>query len=637
MGIVNQNERDMPVPSFAYTSRLLAYIITVDTDGVRHRRTIGRLTDTTENEERMVPNYLFKEHYPLLCRRNGLDAIVTPYYKRIGLYALTRAAALKTGLDAELKEAFGDEQADSILDYVMFSLMTENDVTETFEEIMWSNVLFAGRCCTDAWYADFFREKMSEEAIRAFRVQRVRRMAGNGLRKVWLCIDGLAEDGARRSVLETSGFPEVPDPNAKEIGCLYAVDTENQDRLVTYEAYNGCVPDIQTLRRMEAFLSDFGIEIEGIFLPRGFATERVFETVEQLGWKYVLLLPEEAYGHTQMLEGYGETIRWRLEYILGRRAIFGISDHRQLFTSETRCGKVCLIFDPMMAVDQSTRLMREMEGETRKLEEAIEKDEPVAICPECQPYLSIEGEGKDRKVVMGREVMSRRMKANGFFTLAISEEVTPNLTAQLFKDRDDIETELRILRARMGGVSGGVPGTEGIYGRLAVSFISGIIRAEIMDKLEMANTETDIETDTDTDNGTELFFWDLERIDIIRMSNGEYKTSGFFTKVQKKLFELYGLKLKDIVRLGKENDERLELSAGNLGDGQVILKNSREKEPKTAKREKAAPKEKESLQGVTPQKPEGKAGRPKGIKDTKPRKPRSDKGKKRGAYRKKTT
>lgn len=34
--------------------------------------------------------------------------------------------------------------------------------------------------------------------------------------------------------------------------------------------------------------------------------------------------------------------------------------------------------------------------------------------------------------------------------------------------------------------------------------------------------------------------------------------------------------------------------------------------------------------------PKRKAGRPKGSKDTKPRKPRSDKGKKRGAYKKRS-
>ena len=65
MGVVYRNMKDMPVPSFAYPNRHdgSVFVVTIDNDGKKHRKTIGALTISAPGTERMVPNKYFKDVY----------------------------------------------------------------------------------------------------------------------------------------------------------------------------------------------------------------------------------------------------------------------------------------------------------------------------------------------------------------------------------------------------------------------------------------------------------------------------------------------------------------------------------------------------------------------------------------------
>ena len=53
MGTVYRNMKDMPVPSFAYPNRHdgSVYVLVVDADGKKHRKTIGALTVSEAGRE----------------------------------------------------------------------------------------------------------------------------------------------------------------------------------------------------------------------------------------------------------------------------------------------------------------------------------------------------------------------------------------------------------------------------------------------------------------------------------------------------------------------------------------------------------------------------------------------------------
>ena len=132
----------------------------------------------------------------------------------IGMYALTLSICTANGMYADLKDVYGPVHANSILDYAMFSVMHRSDVTQIYETTMRKEVLFANRLYSDSWYSRLFSKQLSEDQHHLFRIKWVEHLVENGLKSVWLGIDGSNNDcEARESFLAKFGFPKSHNKN----------------------------------------------------------------------------------------------------------------------------------------------------------------------------------------------------------------------------------------------------------------------------------------------------------------------------------------------------------------------------------------------------------------------------------------
>ena len=237
---------------------------------------------------------------------------------------------------------------------------------------------------------------------------------------MWLGIDGSNNDcEARRSFLAKFGFPKSHNKNKTIVGYMYAVDAET-GRPVTYFTYEGSVPDSPAFQRMATFLGGFDIDIEGVILDRGFAVEEVFRTIDENGWKYVVMLPSDTYAHVKMTDEYSETIRWKSRYILADEVLFGISDKKKLFGNHDRISTICTYFDGSNGSIQSVRISKKILSAKKKVEAAIRAGKRASVGKDLRKYLSIEGEGPGRKVACHFDEWDKSMAGKGYFSLAVS-------------------------------------------------------------------------------------------------------------------------------------------------------------------------------------------------------------------------
>ena len=628
MGIVYRNIKDMDVPSFAYPNRHdgTVFIITVDENGCRHRKTIGALTIDDKGKERMSPNQYFKDHYQDLWNAEYPDQHIPSYEISIGMYTLTLSICKKHGIYPDLQDVYGPVYANSMLDYAMFSILHKSGVTQSYESTMTKEVLFADRLYSDSWYSKFFSQKINEDLHHQFRIKRVKRLVANGLEKVWLAMDGSNNDcEARRSYLAKYGFPKSHNANKTIVGYMYAVDAET-GRPVTYFVYEGSVPDNQAFQKMSTFLGSFDIKIEGVILDRGFAVEEVFRTIEKNEWQYVVMLPTDTYGHLQMYQKYGEKIRWKSTFILDDEVLFGIQDKQKLFRSHSRESSICMYYDGSGGSLQSVRLSRQILTEKKKVMNAIGNGKRASVAKKLQKFLAIEGEGAARKVVENYEEWDKSMAAKGYFSLAVSDNIDPNRANRLYKMRDTSETQFSILKSQEGGSASRVHKTEGIYSKFALSFLSSIIRFEI----EVSCKKLNLDTNPTIQN--------LDRITLLYTAANKYEATRNLTTEQKILFNLHGLNQDDIAYLARDYNKRNSSPIKNpnrtMLDNQLplLISNSH----KRGRKSKAKMYEEVISTGTIVGHDEivstkSKGGRPKGRKDSQPRKPRSDKGKKRGS------
>ena len=624
MGSVYRNMKDMALPDFAYPNRHdgSVFIITVDEHGQRRRKTIGALTVSEAGSERMVPNKYFKEVYQDLWNEQYPNKKIPSHEMSIGMYALTLSICEKYGLYSDLQDIYGPVYANSVLDYAMFSIMHRTDTTQLFESSMRKEVLFSNRLYSDSWYSKLFSKELSEDQHHLFRIRWVNHLKKNGLKKVWLGIDGSNNDcEARRSFLARFGFPKSHNVNKTIVGYMYAVDAET-GRPVTYLVYDGSVPDSQAFQKMATFLKGFDIEIEGVILDKGFAVEEVFRTIAEYHWKYVVMLPSDTTGHMQMVEEYSESIRWKSEYILDDEVLFGISDTKQLFGNHERASTICTYFDGANGSIQSVRISKQILTSKRKIEKAVSNGSRASVPKNLRKYLSIEGEGSSRKLIEHHDAWDKCMAGKGYFSLAVSTGITPNQANRLYQMRDTSETQFSILKSQEGGHATRVHKTEGIYSKYAVLFISSIIRFEI----EASCKQLDLDTNP--------FICDLDLIALIYTAEDKYEAVRNLTADQKALFKLFDLEQEDFEHLARSFNARNNTASKDPQrklpdkDSPLIISNShkRGRRPKTTLGSVIST---NVIQFESDQ-AKSKGGRPKGKKDSKPRKPRSDKGKKRG-------
>ena len=632
MGIVYRNLKDMQMPSFAYPDRHdgRVSIVTVDEEGRKRRKIIGHLTDSTKGNERMVPNDYFKTVYQDLWKEAYPDEKVPAKEISIGMYVLTLAITRMNGLYSLLGDTYGTEYVNNILDYAMFSIMYRSGVTQMFESIMDREVLFCDRLHGDSWYSDFFSRKITEDQHHMMRIRWVQELVKKGLKKVWLAIDGSNNDcEARRSFLAKYGFPKSHNKNKTIVGYMYAVDADT-GKPVTYHVYEGSVPDCQSFQWMAAFLGGFGIEIEGVILDRGFATEEVLKKIEKEQWKYVIMLPTDIYGHKKMLEEHAEEIRWKSKYVLEDETIFGISDTMRLFGNGDRTSDICLYFDGASGSIQSLRLIKQIQSAKRKAEKAIASGKRASIERGLRKYLTIEGEGAERKVVSHYSEWDKNMASRGFFSLAVSDGMDPSLANRIYRKRDTSEKQFCILKSQEGGSASRVHKTAGIYSKFAVLFIASIIRQEIED------TCKELELDT---NPT---IQSLDRIVLLYTAENQYEAVRNLTTDHKSVLGKYGIEQDDFYAYAIDFNKRSGSDARNperrLPDSKAagIVKNTHKVGRPSINNEKeneGIMPDGNAVANKTDDKPAKRAGRPKGSKDKKPRKPRSDKGTKRQHYK----
>ena len=525
MGTTFRNLKDMPIPDFAYPNRHdgSVYTVTIDESGKKHRKTIGSLTIDVPGQERMVPNSYFRDHYQELWNNAYPEKPIPRQELSIGMYALTLAIANQIGAYQDLQKVYGMQYANNILDYVMFSILHRSSVTQIYEATMHKEVLFCEKLYSDSWYSTFFSKKITEDMNHAFRIERVKQLVSQGLKKVWLAVDGSNNDCvARQTYLTQFGFAKSHNKNKTIVGYMYVVDAAT-GRPVTYFVYEGSVPDSQAFQKVSTFLHGFKIDIEGIVLDRGFAVESVFAAIEENQWKYVIMLPGDTYAHLEMVKEYGETIRWNSEYILDDEVLFATSAKKRLFKTGTRESNICTFFDGSSGTIQSVRLSKKIILEKKKLKHAIMQGKRATVNSSLKKYLSIEGEGKDRKVIEHYKEWNDSMAGSGFFSMATSDEISTNACNRIYKSRDTSETQYSILKSQEGGDTTRVHKTEGIFSKFAITFIASIVRFEI----EEVCKQLDLDTNETIQN--------LDRIVLLYTAEPQSKRSYLHASVSRRM------------------------------------------------------------------------------------------------------
>lgn len=479
------------------------------------------------NDKEMHPNDTYKRNYP-----EELSKVVhlnlPAYHKRVGMYAAALAIGEQTGVYADLVRYMGPENANLVMDYAVFSIITQDNAAKNFEPEMSGRMTFLNTAYSDSWISEKIRNAITDDQVQAFKNAWVTRFRKEELKSVWICVDGSNNDC-------TADIPEAEKGKAKShknidiISFLYAVTEDGTP--VTSQVYRGSRVDSKALVYMINLLAGYHIVPCGFILDRGFCDESCITLLEGKGYRYVIKLKENTSGFQTLLTEYRDTIKFRWKYALGH-GLYGAGKVVKVFRTGNISKYCVLVWDAKNGGIRTDYLVDGLMEAITEAEEAIASGNIPVIPGKFEKYIQTEEEQGETKLVIHEDVIQKDMDEKGFSGLICSEETPAKEASRIYNLRDSSEKQYAILKSQLGGDTFRVHSMHGITVREAISFVASIIRNEMLKTCRKS-----FKPAMDTNKM-------IRELDLITMDlnpAGEYEITNQQSKRQKEILRAFGI------------------------------------------------------------------------------------------------
>ena len=211
------------------------------------RRMIGKTLEA--DREKMYPNDTYKELFPDIYDDYARTRIIPPSSQSIGCYVVLKVIAERLPLCETLIEVFGKQDADLILDYAMYQIIYESNVSQHFEASMKNMALFSEKLRSDSYLSEFFKKALTEDKIDYFIEQwSTRIIKARGYYGVYLNVDGSNVDCEAKGVTIREHGHDKSGQGTTVVNMMYAVAPDGTP--VTYYQYRGNVVDEKAVKYM---------------------------------------------------------------------------------------------------------------------------------------------------------------------------------------------------------------------------------------------------------------------------------------------------------------------------------------------------------------------------------------------------
>ena len=627
MSHVYRERPEIPIPEDAYINHSDARVYLMDAL-TKKRTVIGVATSETT----MHPNDMYRKLYPEIWDQ-VFSKFNDPkgYEVCVGMYGLCLGASYKNGLYQVLHDAYGPKYANVIMDYSMYSILDRSDVTQLFPERMRKEVIFSNELLSDATLSKIFTYELTEEKHTEFRERWIKRCVKNGLKKVWLCIDGSNNDCQMRD----SDYAEHGDNKSHSgktvVGYIYAVAAETGEP-VSYFVNPGSEVDALAFQKIIHFLKGYGLGVEGVILDRGFCTSGVVRTLRDLELDFVIMIPGDIKGYRTVLNDCGERLFFNPECLIDKKCLYGLSKEAQIWEKAPDTGIINLYFSSVRGCYRGGDFNLALSEAKEKAEKDCAGRKEPAIPSKFKPFLeSVKNPDGSFSVVCNYEAWRKTLRDKGFFSILSSRDFGAGKTYDLYALRMSSEVQYRILKSQEGFDTTRAHTDAAMMSKFAVCFAATVLRHAIMTACQNRNLDTN------------EMIQKMDRITLLLLENRNYRFIRDMSVKARELFMEFSMNMDSFDEIARtytrRKTEAINSPVHKLPEAGKIQKKKRGRQPgsknkATLAREAAIAEAK--ARGEYAEEPKRKKGRPLGSKDSKPRKLRSDSGVKRGPRKNKS-
>ncbi len=553
------------------------------------------------SETEMHPNDSYKVLFPQEFNEHvPYEKKLPEFIKIIGPYAAFLAIGQHTELYPVMIKSFGPQNANMIMDYGVYSIMTHTNVAKDFQNTMGKHLLFSKKVYGDSWLSDFFKNKMTDEQGRLFRENWIQHCKDAGITSAWICIDGSNDDCDAENMYEAEPGHDKSGNKGPIVSYMWAVSAKDGTP-ITYLPYRGSRVDSVALKEMVAYLSTYGIETEGVILDRGFWNQDDVDCLNEAKLDFIIMM-KSGHGFDQMLDRHGATLRSEpVQHMLNASGEYGIVDRVNVFKNSGGQLYVALLYNNIRAAKSINKLTDKVKECIQFARANIANNQPYTLDGTAKPYiLSRKYRGRKKDTVEiddGR--LQETVNRQGFAALAMSKQMSAQEVDSIYALRQYSEKQYSAFKTQLGYNILRVYSPESWHSKFACGFIAGIMRNEFVNRCTKANV----------DANTALK--ELSFVSMTRIRDKAYLYVRLMTLKAKAVLSELGIVETDMNLIAEAENNRLDKTSIHPVHTLPVRDTTKRGpgRPKGSKNKKPKEKKPQSSQ------PAKKRGRPKGSKN----------------------
>ena len=499
--------------------------------------TIGKMCE--DDSSMMIPNDKYMIFFPEAALPEAKAASSRSACLRVGTYMVIRKIIAEYGLDTMLKEVLGGEE-DLFLDLATYSIIAENNAGQYYPDYAYNHPLFTEdmKIYSDSKVSSFINGIKKEQSVEFLNRWNESVTHKN---RIYISYDSTNKN-CQAGDIDLAEFGHAKDDKSKPI-INYSVGYDRTNRIpLWYEAYPGSIVDISQLHSTLQKVDGLGYKRIGFILDRGYFSKENIHEMDRMGYDFIIMMKgKRALVSDLVMEVKGIFEEDRRCSIRDYK-VSGTTVKRQLYPSDEKERYFHIYYNESKRITEREHLEAKIDQLGELLQEkqgTIGYECPRAICEYFDPVYHTKGDVKT--FVSARErtdVINREIALCGYFVIITSEKMTAEEALEEYKSRDASEKLFRGDKSYLGNRSYRVHSTESVENKIFIEFVALIIRNKIYTSLK---DQMRMNKKKDNYMTVPAAIKELEKIEMIRLSDGNYRLEHAVTSTQKEILKAFNL------------------------------------------------------------------------------------------------
>lgn len=523
--------------------------------------TIGRMCE--DDPTMMFPNDKFLLYFPDAELPEVKPDDSRSCCLRMGTYAVLQKLIKDMHLDTMIDAIIGKE-AGLFLDLAAYSIITEDNAAQYYPDYAYNHPLFTDemRIYSDSKVSSFINgleKEQSLEFLKRWNAERDHR------ERIYISYDSTNKN-CQAGEIELAEFGHAKDDKDKPV-VNYSVGYDMNNRVpLFYEAYPGSIVDVSQLQFMLEKAKAYGYKRVGFILDRGYFSQGNIRYLDKCGYEFILFVK----GMKELVKDLVLRVKGTFEesraYSIRKFGVSGITIKDQLFPSDTKERYFHIYYNEGRRARERGKLEEKIDrlGAVLKEQEGTIYEMPGALKKYFEPFYYTEGEKKYFECAREKyDVIDKEISLCGYFVLVTSEKMTAKEALILYKSRDGSEKLFSGDKTYLGNRSFRTYSRESTENKIFIEFIALIIRNSFFTCLKDRMMQMEKKENFMT---VPAAIKELEKIEMIRLADGNYRLAHAVTKTQKEILEAFGMTERTIKEQAIDINKKIK-SAEDKKDG----------------------------------------------------------------------